>query len=57
MISMDPLKREVRDSRAPGDPFRESVLAEPDEITQEAFQAKLRTWLVLLRLAQNREVA
>jgi hypothetical protein len=57
MISMDPLKREVSGSRPPGDPFRESVLAEPDEITPEAFQAKLRTWLVLLRLAQDREGA
>ncbi len=53
MINMTPIKTETRASRAPGDPFRESVLAEDDEIDAASFVAKLRTWLVLLRLSSG----
>ena len=51
--SLADLKAEVREHRPPGDPFREAVLAEPDEIDPTAFAAKLRTWLVLLRMAEG----
>jgi hypothetical protein len=56
MISLTPLKDELRRSRAPGDPAREVLLAEPDQVTPEAYSAKLRGWLVLLSLEDTREL-
>jgi hypothetical protein len=50
MIDMAPVKAEVRASRPPADGLREAILAEPDKIDAASFVAKLRTWLVLLRL-------
>jgi len=50
MIDLTPLKLEVRATRPAGDPLREAVLAEPDLIPEEAYPAKVRPWLVLLRL-------
>lgn len=47
------LKEVVRTVRSPGDPLREAILAEPDEIDPASFAAKVRTWLVLLRLPEQ----
>jgi hypothetical protein len=44
------LKEDAREHRPPGDPYREAILAEPDEIDPVSFAAKVRTWLVLLSL-------
>ena len=55
MIDLTPLKLEVRASRPAGDPLREAVLAEPDLIPEEAYSAKVRPWLVLLRLGDGRD--
>ncbi len=44
------LKEVVRTVRLPGDPLREAILAEPDELDPASFAAKVRTWLVLLSL-------
>jgi hypothetical protein len=48
MKSTTALKEEVRRSRPPGDPLRECILAEPDELTEAEYRAKLRPWLTLL---------
>ncbi len=49
-LSLRELKEDAREHRPPGDPYREAILAEPDELDPGSFAAKLRTWLVLLRL-------
>ena len=50
MPSLRDLKAEVRDSRAPGDPLRETILAEQDHVSVEEYAAKVPIWLTLLRL-------
>lgn len=55
MIDLTPLKLGVRATRPAGDPLREAVLAEPDIVTEEAYSAKVRPWLVLLRLRRGRD--
>ncbi len=48
--SLRELKEDAREHRPPGDPYREAILAEPDELDPASFAAKVRTWLVLLSL-------
>ena len=55
MIDLTPLKLELRATRPAGDPLREAVLAEPDLIPEESYPAKVRPWLVLLRLGDSRD--
>jgi hypothetical protein len=40
--------------RAPGDPYREVILAEPDFIPRNEFAAKAEVWARLMRLAARK---
>jgi len=55
MIDLTPIKAEVRAARPAGDPLREAVLAEPDSVSEAAYLAKVRPWLVLLRLGGRQD--
>ncbi len=44
MIDLAPLKERVRDLYPAGHAVRELILAEPDELSPEAFADKARQW-------------
>jgi hypothetical protein len=48
------LKEFVESHLPPGNPLRESILADDEEISKEAFLAKLTVWLRLSRLKRRR---
>ncbi len=48
--SLVELKEDAREHRPPGDPYREAILAEHDEVSAQEYAAKVPVWLTLLRL-------